>query len=50
MGAFIHDSNGTLLSAWLDKVAALAYAQLFELAQFTLVIREPKATGQLRQA
>ena len=50
MGAFIYDTNGMLLFAGLDKAAALAYAQLFEFAQFTLVIRESKATGQLRQA
>ena len=41
MGAFIYDSNGMLLFSGLDKAAALAYARLFELAQFTLVIREP---------
>ena len=45
MGAFIYDTNGMLLFAGLDKAAALAYAQLFELAQFTLVIREPKRQG-----
>ena len=46
MGAFIYDSNGMLLFSGLDKAAALAYARLFELAQFTLVIREPKRQGQ----
>lgn len=46
MGAFIYDSNGMLLFSGLDKAAALAYARLFELAQFTLVIREPKRPGQ----
>ena len=45
MGAFIYDSNGMLLFSGLDKAAALAYAKLFELAQFTLVIREPKRQG-----
>ena len=45
MGAFIYDSNGMLLFSGLDKAAALAYARLFELAQFTLVIREPKRQG-----
>ena len=50
MAAFIYDTNGMLLFAGLDKAAALAYAHLFELAQFTLVISEPKTTGQLRRA
>ena len=45
MGAFIYDNNGMLLFSGLDKAAALAYAKLFELAQFTLVIREPKRQG-----
>ena len=45
MGAFIYDSNGMLLFSGLDKAAALAYARLFELAQFTLAIREPKRQG-----
>jgi|TARA_B100000524_G_C23531843_1_gene328035 hypothetical protein len=45
MGAFIYDTNGMLLFSGLDKAAALAYANLFELAQFTLVIREPRDQG-----
>ena len=45
MGAFIYDTNGMLLFSGLDKAAALAYANLFELAQFTLVIREPRNQG-----
>jgi hypothetical protein len=45
MGAFIYDTNGMLLFSGLNKAAALAYANLFELAQFTLVIREPKRQG-----
>ena len=42
MGAFIYDTNGMLLFSGLDKAAAVAYAELFELTQFTLVIREPR--------
>ena len=38
MGAFIYDTNGMLLFSGLNKAAAMAYANLFELAQFTLVI------------
>ena len=45
MGAFIYDTNGMLLFSGLDKAAALAYAKLFELTQFTLVIREPRHPG-----
>ena len=45
MGAFIYDTNGMLLFSGLNKAAALAYANLFELAQFTLVIREPRDQG-----
>ena len=45
MGAFIYDTNGMLLFSGLNKNAALAYANLFELTQFTLVIREPKRQG-----
>ena len=45
MGAFIYDNNGMLLFSGLNKAAALAYAYLFELAQFTLVIREPRNQG-----
>ena len=45
MGTFIYDTNGMLLFSGLNKAAALAYAELFELAQFTLVIREPKRQG-----
>ncbi|CAK29330.1 Hypothetical protein SynRCC307_2427 [Synechococcus sp. RCC307] len=45
MGAFIYDTNGMLLFSGLNKAAALAYANLFELAQFTLVIREPRNQG-----
>ena len=42
MGAFIYDTNGMLLFSGLDKAAAFAYAELFELTQFTLIIREPR--------
>ena len=42
MGAFIYDTNGMLLFSGADKAAALAYAKLFALAQFTLVVREPR--------
>ena len=45
MGAFIYDTNGMLLFSGLNKAAALGYANLFELTQFTLVIREPKRQG-----
>ena len=45
IGAFIYESNGMLLLSGLDTASALAYAKLFELAQFTLVIREPKRQG-----
>ena len=45
MGAFIYDTNGMLLYSGVNKAAALAYANLFELAQFTLVIREPRNQG-----
>ena len=45
MGAFIYDTNGMLLFSGLNKADALAYANLFELAQFTLVIREPRNQG-----
>ena len=45
MGTFIYDTNGMLLFSGFNKAAALAYAELFELAQFTLVIREPKRQG-----
>ena len=31
-----------LLFSGADKAAALAYAKLFALAQFTLVVREPR--------
>ena len=46
MGAFIYDTNGMLLFSGLNKAAAFAYANLFELTQFTLVVREPKKQGQ----
>ena len=42
MGAFIYDSNGMLLFSGVDKAAALAYAKLFELATFTLVLHKAK--------
>jgi len=42
MGAFIYDTNGMLLFSGLDKDAAISYAELFELTEFTLVIREPR--------
>ena len=45
MGAFIYDTNGMLLYSGVNKAAALVYANLFELAQFTLVIREPRNQG-----
>ena len=46
MGAFIYDSNGMLLFSGADKAAALAYAKLFALVQFTLVVREPRRQGR----
>ena len=42
MGAFIYDANGMLLFSGADKAAALAYAKLFALAQFTLLVRAPR--------
>ena len=42
MGTFIYDSNGMLLFSGIDKAAALAYAKLFELASFTLVLHKAK--------
>ena len=49
MGAFIYDTNGMLLFSGLDKAAALAYAKLFELTQFTLIIREPRKPGAIKR-
>ena len=45
MGVFIYDSNGMLLFSGLDKAAAVAYAELFELTEFTLVIGEQMTQG-----
>ena len=41
-GRFHLRTNGMLLFSGADKAAALAYAKLFALAQFTLVVREPR--------
>ena len=49
MGAFIYDTNGMLLFSGLDNAAALAYARLFELTQFTLIIREPRKPGAIKR-
>ena len=40
MGVFIYDTKGMLLFSGLEKAAAVAYAELFGLTDFTLVVRE----------
>ena len=46
MGAFLYDSDGMLRFVGADQAAALAYAKLFGLARFTLLMREPKRQGR----
>ena len=46
MGAFLYDSDGMLRFVGADQAAALAYAKLFGLARFTLLMREPKRKGR----
>ena len=41
MGVFIYDTKGMLLFSGLDKAAALAYAELFQLTEYSLVVWEP---------
>lgn len=42
MSVFIYDTRGMLLYSGLDKAAALAYAELFQLTDYILVVWESR--------